>query len=235
MHYLPRQTCLLFTLIYIFLIGSVWKQPNQIYHLHWSQKKNSHYFGTMVCALGLATTTSSNGNIFRVTGPLCGALCAGNSPVTGEFPAQRPVTRSFAVFIDRRLSTCLSKQSWGWWFETLSRPLWRNSAFACGPCSPAFEERMRAAMGATGERSVGRPHNQCGMCIDSYQFLPAMSSFVIICTYLFTADDNHLQKSTILSSVICRYTGHQQSLHQPKFGHFFSENLIVKSYGSFAL
>ena len=26
------------------------------------------------------------------------ALCAGNSPVTGEFPSQRPVTRSFDVF-----------------------------------------------------------------------------------------------------------------------------------------
>ena len=39
---------------------------------------------------------SSNGNIFRVTG----LLCAGNSPVTGEFPAQRPVTRSFDVFFD---------------------------------------------------------------------------------------------------------------------------------------
>ena len=25
------------------------------------------------------------------------AFCAGNSPVTGEFPAQRPVTRSFDV------------------------------------------------------------------------------------------------------------------------------------------
>ena len=28
------------------------------------------------------------------------AICAGNSPVTGEFPAQRPVTRSFDVFFD---------------------------------------------------------------------------------------------------------------------------------------
>ena len=27
------------------------------------------------------------------------AICAGNSPVTGEFPAQRPVTRSFDVLI----------------------------------------------------------------------------------------------------------------------------------------
>ena len=48
------------------------------------------------------------------------ALCAGNSPVTGEFPAQRPVTRSFDVFFDLRLNNRLSKQSWGWWFETPS-------------------------------------------------------------------------------------------------------------------
>ena len=52
------------------------------------------------------------------------ALCAGNSPVTGEFPSQRPVTWSFDVFFDLRLNKRLSKQSWGWWFETLSRPLW---------------------------------------------------------------------------------------------------------------
>ena len=31
------------------------------------------------------------------------ALCSGNSPVTGELPAQRPVTRSFDVFFDLRL------------------------------------------------------------------------------------------------------------------------------------
>ena len=55
------------------------------------------------------------------------AICAGNSPVPGEFPAQRPVTRSLCVFFDLRLNKRLSKQSWGWWFETLSRPLWRHS------------------------------------------------------------------------------------------------------------
>ena len=54
------------------------------------------------------------------------AICAGNSPVPGEFPAQRPVTRSFGVFFDLRLNKRLSKQSWGWWFETPSRPLWRH-------------------------------------------------------------------------------------------------------------
>ena len=37
------------------------------------------------------------------------AICAGNSPVTGEFPAQRPVTRSFDVFFDLRLYKRLSR------------------------------------------------------------------------------------------------------------------------------
>ena len=54
------------------------------------------------------------------------ALCAGSSPVSGEFPAQRPVTRSFDVFFDLHLNKRLSKQSWGWWSETPSRPLWRH-------------------------------------------------------------------------------------------------------------
>ena len=52
------------------------------------------------------------------------AICAGISPVSGEFPAQRPVTRSFDVFFDLCLNKRLSKQSWAWWFETLSCPLW---------------------------------------------------------------------------------------------------------------
>ena len=54
------------------------------------------------------------------------AICAGNSPVPGEFPAQRPVTRSFDVFFDLRPNKRLNKQSWGWWFETLSCSLWRH-------------------------------------------------------------------------------------------------------------
>ena len=65
--------------------------------------------------------TSPNGNFFRVTGPLCGEFTG-----PGEFPTQRPVTRSFDVFFDLRLNRRLSKQPWGWWFETPSWPLWRQ-------------------------------------------------------------------------------------------------------------
>ena len=38
------------------------------------------------------------------------AICAGNSPVPGEFPAQRSVTRSFDVFFHLRPNKRLSKQ-----------------------------------------------------------------------------------------------------------------------------
>ena len=62
---------------------------------------------------------SSNGNISRVTSHLCG-----NSPVIDEFPKQKPVTRSFDVFFDLSLNKRLSKQSWGWWFETPPCLLW---------------------------------------------------------------------------------------------------------------
>ena len=65
--------------------------------------------------------TSSNGNIFRVTGPLCGEFTG-----PGEFPTQRPVTRSFDVLFDLRLNKRLSKQPWGWWFDTPSWSLWRH-------------------------------------------------------------------------------------------------------------
>ena len=66
--------------------------------------------------------TSSNGNIFRVTGPLC-----------SEFTDPRwiPFTKaSDAELIDLRLNKQLNKQSQGWWFETLSRSLWRH----CNEC-----------------------------------------------------------------------------------------------------
>ena len=77
----------------------------------WFRTSNLHLF----------MMTSSNGNIFRVTGPLCGEFTG-----PGEFPTQRPVTRSFDVLFDLHLNKRLSKQPWGWWFETPSWSLWRQ-------------------------------------------------------------------------------------------------------------
>ena len=61
--------------------------------------------------------TSSNGNIFRISGPFTGHRW---------IPPQRPMTRSFDVLFDLRLNKQLSKQSWGWWFETQWCSLWRH-------------------------------------------------------------------------------------------------------------
>ena len=59
--------------------------------------------------------TSSNENIFCVTGPLWGES-------TGH--SQRPVKQSFTVFFDLGLNKRLSKHSQCWWFETSSHSLW---------------------------------------------------------------------------------------------------------------
>ena len=59
--------------------------------------------------------------LFCVTGPWGGG--GGNSPATGEFPSQRPATRSFDAFFDLRQNKRPSKQSGSWWFETWSRLL----------------------------------------------------------------------------------------------------------------
>ena len=78
------------------------------------------------------------------------AICVGNSPASSEFPAQRPVTWSFDVFFDLCLNKRLRKQSWGWWFKTLSRPLWRH----CNEMISAF--RMNPKVG--GSSSHGSKH-----------------------------------------------------------------------------
>ena len=64
--------------------------------------------------------TSSNGNIFCVTGPLCGEF-------TGHrwIPCTKASDAELWCFLDLRLNKRLSKQSWGWWLGTLSRPVWR--------------------------------------------------------------------------------------------------------------
>ena len=65
--------------------------------------------------------TSSNGNIFRVTGHLCGEF-------TGPrwIPHKKASHAELLSFFELRLNKRLGKQQWGWWFETLSCPLWNR-------------------------------------------------------------------------------------------------------------
>ena len=91
-------------------------------------------------------------------------ICAGNSPVPCEFPAQRPVTRSFNVFFDLRLSKRLSKQSWGWWFETPWRPLWRHR-------NGMIWHQMRKKLTMANNRTLGHitQHNLSDYCSGSLE------------------------------------------------------------------
>ena len=92
------------------------------------------------------------------------AICAGNSPITDEFPAQKPVTRSFGVLFDLRLNKWLSKQSWGWWFETLSHPLWRYCNDDVGKLTNTQTNRSKT--------------KQCDYCMhNSWAILDIQTSF----------------------------------------------------------
>ena len=89
-------------------LTSIAFQPNS----HWGE---ASYVGDVIFNVtDNYMMTSSNGNIFRATGHWCGEVTG-----HGEFPTQRPVTRSFDVFFELRPNKQLSKQPWGWWFETL--------------------------------------------------------------------------------------------------------------------
>ena len=106
-----------FTSYFISMLDSQYYSPYGMKHAHVSflisHENTSNQQRHMM--------TSSHGNFFCVTGPLCAEF-------TGHrwIPHKRPVTRSYDVFFDLRLNKWSSKQSWGWWFETQSRSWWRH-------------------------------------------------------------------------------------------------------------
>ena len=89
--------------------------------IHWSQ------------VLSRKWKVPSNGNIFCVTGPLCGQFTGHRwIPLT-----KVSETEFFYVFFDLHLTKRLSKKSWVWWFETPSCSLWRH----CNEVDSAFTQR----------------------------------------------------------------------------------------------
>ena len=81
------------------------------------------------------------------------------SPVNSP---QRPVTRNFDDFFDLRLNKRLRKQSWGWWFETPSRPLWRH-------CNDLFKNRNLS------QWQLCRPLRQCRFSLWQHTVSPVMT------------------------------------------------------------
>ena len=120
--------------------------------------------------------TSANGNIFRVTGHLCGEF-------TSEFPAQKPVMQSFDVFFDLRLTKRLSKQWWGWSFAMPLCPLWRH----CNDLQQT-PHNCEVKISAVSLDIIVYVHNLCSLAIVvhmEYLFILDHAPDLII-KYLFT-------------------------------------------------
>ena len=107
-------------------------QRNRTFWVWATTERPDHFYGrpkeartSQPCVKGESVSISRRRHQMETFSALL-VLCEGNLPVTGEFPSQRPVTRSFEVFFDLRLNTRLSKQSRRRWFEMPSRSLWRH-------------------------------------------------------------------------------------------------------------
>ena len=95
--------------------------------------------------------TSSNGNFFRVTGHLCGEF---TSP--RWIPHTKASDAGFWCFFYLRLNKRLSKQSWGWWFETLWCPLWRHRNVLLGLMLRQAYSRRTRTMHAANTPQIAR-------------------------------------------------------------------------------
>ena len=109
------------TLQYLFYITQKYEYGQPFLFLFCCGKLSFISFRRSSLALG-NMITSLNGNIFRVTGPLL-----------GDFNGHRciPLTKAsdaelLFIFFICAFNKRLSKQSWGWWFDTPSRSLWRH-------------------------------------------------------------------------------------------------------------
>ena len=91
--------------------------------------KNSHrnrwWFGGKMTHVFIMMTSLSR-NIFRVIGPLCGEFTRHRL-----MPSTKASDAELWCFLWSAPNERLSKLSWGWWFETLWRPLWRHCNVGC--------------------------------------------------------------------------------------------------------
>ena len=124
------------------------------------------------------------------------AIWAVNSPVTGEFPTQKPVTRSYDVFFDLGLNKRVSKQSRGWWFETPSHVIVMiATAVSSVPCLYTTEVKIVVL-------------SSCVVRLDMAPFSSLWIEIVLgVCIHVFTyllSSDGFVAKTRFMKS-ICKH------------------------------
>ena len=108
--------------LFFFWLGSHYRWSSRSGLRTFTEDATMHVHGLWVWYM----ITSSNGNIFRVTGHLC-------EEFTGRrwIPRTKASDAELSCFLWSALNKRLSKQWQGWWFETPSRPLWRHCNDVC--------------------------------------------------------------------------------------------------------
>ena len=125
-------------------------------------------------------------------------------PLTGEFPSQRPVTRSFDIFFHLLLTKRSSKQSRRWWSPTPSRLLWRH-------CDVIHSKQCGVmAFYGVGKLSDNWFRQWLGTCANSVHYCDAImgtvasqiTSLTIVYTTVYSdADQSKHQSSASLAFV----------------------------------
>ena len=151
------------------------------------------------------------------------AICAGNSPVPGEFPTQRPVTQGFDVFVDLRLNKRLRKQSWNWWFGMQSHPLWRHCNVMPNPevnFAPTYSI-LRGTNCVNVRLKFRIGHHQITSLIKIYLY-------VIFCLIQFCVNLGFLEdEPKKFRDIQSRWVWTIRMLHQWSLSQFFSVPLFV--------
>ena len=134
------------------------------------------------------------------------ALCAENSPVPGEFPAQRPVTRSFDVFFDLHLYKRLSKKPWGWWFETLLAYHCLATKHILAKCTQCISANNQVGQWKVHRWTVNSPHK----CPVTRKMLPlddvslaAITETVILVPYLKVKSLHNSTENRVSVDIYC--------------------------------
>ena len=137
--------------------------------------------------------TSSNGNIYALL-----VLCAGNSSVTGQFPSQRPVTRSFDVFFDLRLKKRLSEHNRD--TETKRSSYWQPSGHLLHPWLSFWQPPTQPV---TRRLWIWRPFGFSG----GWWFETPLPSLWRHCNEIIPALSNHNKHDAVISwnSIAPRY------------------------------
>ena len=147
------------------------------------------------------------------------------SPVTGESPSKRPVTRSFDVFFDLRLNKQLSKQWRRRWFETPLRLLWRHCNVNSTPCSRALPIGLKM-------RNISRPwpnisssegSQDTSACqISTVLRSPSNTETTHLKCFIESKCNQKLVKSADRDQNIIRWSGYSSIWYFRPFPHAFS-------------